>query len=453
MPQYLSPGVYVEEVPSAVKPIAGVGTSTACFIGLVPDAIQIPRENPKYDPTGRSGEPLPAVLDEFKFLGTADELRGKVDAAQKALNDNKDDSKKSDLMKAVADAKKVAESSMAADDEPVLCTNFSDFTKSFGGFSTDPGQNQLAHAVYGFFNNGGTRCYVVRYRDAGRLGAPDALMHLEAIDEIAIVAAPGITDKATQDKIVTHCTNMKDRFAILDVPQTPAGLTEKDINSVPVDRSDYAAIYFPWIEVFDVAKKIQNPTGDGMITVPPSGHVAGIYARVDNERGVHKAPANEVVRGALDVDHQISKGVQDGLNPHGVNCIRYLNNQIVVWGARTVGGDANSDLKYINVRRTLLFLRKSIDEGTQWVVFEPNDRTLWAKIVRNVAAFLTTVWRSGALFGSSPAEAFYVKCDDETNPPEERELGRVTTEIGVAIVRPAEFVIFRISQWGGPQAK
>jgi phage tail sheath protein FI len=181
--------------------------------------------------------------------------------------------------------------------------------------------------------------------------------------------------------------------------------------------------------------------------------MAGIYARVDRERGVHKAPANEVVRGALDVEFQISKAIQDGLNPHGVNCIRFMNNNITVWGARTVGGDQNTDLKYINVRRLLLFLRESIDEGTQWVVFEPNDHSLWAKIVRNVTAFLTTVWRDGALFGSTPQEAFYVKCDEETNPVELRDLGQVITEIGVSIVKPAEFVIFRISQWAGPEGK
>jgi uncharacterized protein len=138
------------------------------------------------------------------------------------------------------------------------------------------------------------------------------------------------------------------------------------------------------------------------------------------------------------------------LNPKGVNCIRSLNDNILVWGARTVGGDANADLKYINVRRMLLFLRESIDEGTQWVVFEPNTPALWQKITRNVTAFLTNVWRSGALFGTTPQEAFYVKCDAETNPPELRELGQVVTEIGVAIVRPAEFVIFRISQWTAP---
>jgi phage tail sheath protein FI len=215
--------------------------------------------------------------------------------------------------------------------------------------------------------------------------------------------------------------------------------------------TDYAAWYFPWVKVFDAAAKKYQPSDypDGVIGVAPSGHVAGIYARVDNARGVHKAPANEVVMGALDVTQRLSKAHQDGLNPKGVNCIRVLNDNILLWGARTVGGDDNLDLKYINVRRTLLFIRKSIDEGTQWVVFEPNDQGLWQKITRNVTAFLTGVWRSGALFGTTPQEAFYVKCDKETNPPDSINEGKVVTEIGVAIVRPAEFVIFRISQWAG----
>ena len=210
-------------------------------------------------------------------------------------------------------------------------------------------------------------------------------------------------------------------------------------------KTDYAAWYFPWIKVFDPAARLQG--SDGVIGVPPSGHLAGIYARVDNLRGVHKAPANEVILGALDVTQPLSKAEQDGLNPKGVNCIRVLNDNIFAWGARTVGGDANADLKYINVRRTLLFLRESIDEGLQWAVFEPNNPALWQKINRNVTAFLTNVWRSGALFGTTAQEAFYVKCDAETNPPELRELGQVVTEIGVSIVRPAEFVIFRISQF------
>jgi hypothetical protein len=148
--------------------------------------------------------------------------------------------------------------------------------------------------------------------------------------------------------------------------------------------------------------------------------------------------------------YNISKAKQDGLNPQGINCIRNLNGNIKVWGARTLGGDANIEFKYINVRRLFNYLKKSIDEGTQWTVFEPNSPELWARIRRNVTAFLMIVWRSGALFGNTPEQAFYVKCDEETNPPELREQGQVVTEIGVAIVKPAEFVIFHLSQWAGP---
>ena len=153
--------------------------------------------------------------------------------------------------------------------------------------------------------------------------------------------------------------------------------------------TDLAAWYYPWIKVFDPGTQLQGAS-DGALAVPPSGHLAGIYARVDTERGVFKSPANEVVRGALDVTHALSRNDQDGLNPKGVNAIRLLNDNILVWGARTVGGDANQDLRYISVRRTLLFLRESIDQGTQWAVFEPNTPALWAKISRNVTAFLTT---------------------------------------------------------------
>jgi phage tail sheath protein FI len=170
--------------------------------------------------------------------------------------------------------------------------------------------------------------------------------------------------------------------------------------------------------------------------MPPSGYMAGIYARVDNLRGVHKAPANEVIRGAVGVETRLSKADQDGLNPDGINIIRQFDGNITVWGARTLGGDTNGEWKYINVRRLFLFLRDSIDAGTQWVVFEPNTPDLWAKITRNVTAFLTNVWRSGALFGLTAAEAFYVKCDAETNPPEVRDLGQVVTEISVAPVNP-----------------
>lgn len=414
MAQYLSPGVYVEEVPSSVKAIAGVSTSTPGFIGIVPDKIHLVAKDP-------------ATPGTTKFV---------------------------DFNLGVA-AK-----------SPKLVTNWTQFTKLFGdlvgdetvaatgdaGPAIDPGHRNLAHAVYGFFNNGGSRCYVVRITDVADLD--DALAAFATIDEIALVAMPGNITDSVRDKLVAHCENVADRFAILDGPETSNDLTE--LTDIPANggiapkNTNFAAWYFPWITVFDPATKLQTPAGDGSINVPPSGHLAGIYARVDTERGVHKAPANEAIRGALNVSLPMSKADQDGLNPKGVNCIRVLNGNIFAWGARTVGGDANADLKYINVRRTLLFLRESIDEGTQWVVFEPNNPALWQKITRNVTAFLTNVWRAGALFGTTPQEAFYVKCDAETNPPELRELGQVVTEIGVAIVRPAEFVIFRISQYTAP---
>jgi len=285
------------------------------------------------------------------------------------------------------------------------------------------------------------------------------LVNFEAIDEIAIIAAPGLaqtddTGKNTRTQLIGHAqVRTQNRFVIFDSPSVvesgnPAALDltlldPKNAATVLPPFSDYAAYYFPWIQVFD-------PVSNAPVYTPPSGHVAGIYARVDNQRGVHKAPANEPVIGALGLKYSISKAQQDGLNPPGVDCIRNLNGNITVWGARTLGGDANADLKYINVRRTLLFIRKSIDEGTQWVVFEPNEPGLWQKITRNITAFLTNVWRSGALFGTTAQEAFYVRCDAETNPPELRDIGEVVTEIGVAIVRPAEFVIFRISQFTAP---
>jgi phage tail sheath protein FI len=410
MTQYLSPGVYVQEVPSAIKAIAGVSTSTPGFIGTVPDTINLVAKDPA----------TPGATKYTAFT---------VPTAAKT---------------------------------PVLITNFTQFTKLFGDLigdetapavggspSVDEGHRRLAHAVYGFFNNGGSRCFVARITGSTELA--DTLKAFAAIDEIALVAVPGATDSATYSALVTHCANTGDRFAILDGPSTASDLTQlttlQASGGLAPANSDLSAWYFPWIKVFDPATKLLAPTGDGMLAVPPSGHLAGVYARVDNDRGVHKAPGNEVIRGALNVTQPISKAEQDGLNPSGVNCIRILNGNILVWGARTVGGNANADLKYISVRRTLLFLRESIDEGTQWVVFEPNTPALWQKIARNVSAFLTNVWRSGALFGTTPQEAFYVKCDAETNPPELRELGQVVTEIGVSIVRPAEFVIFRISQF------
>jgi len=469
MAQYLSPGVYVEEVPSAVKAIAGVGTSTAGFIGTVPDSITVPVSSSlvRDEKVGKGDGTTAAFnLQRYPVVTTAGAFQVRVDGVQTSATLSNDDtnhvSKVTFTPAPLKDAVitgdfvydyKTATFAVAAAGIPKLCTTFADFKNSFGDFSLDAGQSMLAQAVYGFFNNGGTRCYVVRVTADTQIAT--ALEKFAAIDEIAIVAAPGMVANTVRSEIVDHCVNTADRFAILDCAESVETGNQLDLtlldpsnssNILPAN-SDYAGVYFPWIQVFDPAAKTQNPLATGLGYVPPSGHIAGIYARVDTQRGVHKAPANEVVLGALDLKYQISKAQQDGLNPQGVNVIRNLNGNIRVWGARTVGGNANADLKYINVRRTLLFLRESIDEGTQWVVFEPNTPGLWQKITRNVTAFLTNVWRSGALFGTTPQEAFYVKCDAETNPPELREIGQVVTEIGVAIVRPAEFVIFRISQF------
>lgn len=278
---------------------------------------------------------------------------------------------------------------------------------------------------------------------------------LEALDDVTMVCVPDLMSttpgqkldldqvKAVQTMMIAHCERLGDRVAILDAPpdMSPQEIKKWRMETAGYDSS-YAALYYPWIMVND-------PVTNRNVQIPPSGHMAGVWARNDGTRGVHKAPANEVVQGAVGLAYQTTKGEQDTLNPNGVNCIRaFPGRGIRVWGARTLS--SNPSWRYINVRRLFNYVEKSIEGGTQWVVFEPNDRKLWARVRRDVTAFLKTVWRDGALFGSSPTEAFYVKCDDELNPPESRDLGRLIVEIGLSPVKPAEFVIFRISQWAGP---
>lgn len=393
---YLSPGVYVEEVDRGSKPIEAVGTNTVGFLG---------------------------------------------------------------------------ESSKGPLNESVLITNWSQFVKTFGDFKEC--SQHFAHGVYGFFQNGGSRCFVVNVgapadavaakpvataagdkkdekapvaaatpgggRDGlfiGRDGGPGArtgLKCFDEVDEIAIVAAPGQTSPAVQDALLSHCETRKDRFAILDSPETITG----GIDKLPKPRdSKYGAYYFPWIQVYDA--------DHGNIFVPPSGHIAGVYSRVDSERGVHKAPANEIIRGALGLKYNVSKGEQDLLNPKGINAIRFMNGAIRIWGARTLSTDPS--WRYINVRRLFIMVESSIERATQWVVFEPNDHRLWKRVQRTISSFLTLLWRNGALMGTAPEQAFYVKCDEETNPPEVIDAGQLVVEIGLAPVKPAEFVIFRIGQ-------
>ncbi len=275
---------------------------------------------------------------------------------------------------------------------------------------------------------------------------------LEALDDVTMVAVPDLMNlyergmmtlkqvQVVQQGLMDHCARMRNRVAILDAPP---GMKPQEVKKWRKEDanydSKYAALYYPWIE-------IDNPAEPGKTMIaPPSGHMAGIWSRSDAERGVHKAPANEIIRGAVGLELQITQGEQDGLNPEGINCIRsFPGRGIRVWGARTVSSDGS--WRYLNVRRLFNYVEASIERGTQWIVFEPNDADLWAKIRRDVNAFLYQVWLSGALFGATPDQAYYVKCDEETNPPAMIDTGHVITEIGLAPVKPAEFVVFRISQ-------
>ena len=259
---------------------------------------------------------------------------------------------------------------------------------------------------------------------------------LEFIDEISICLAPGMWSATVRDALIIHCETLKDRFAIVDPPD---GLEIEDIREFrePIDTK-YAGLYYPWVEVRDPFLK-RN------VSVAPSGHLAGLYARVDVERGVHKAPANEVIRGIRRIMRDVSKREQDLLNPQNINALRsFPGRGPRVWGARTLSSD--SSWKYINVRRLFIFVEESIDEGTQWVVFEPNDEPLWARVRQSISNFLLSVWRSGALEGSKPDEAFFVRCDRTTMTQDDIDNGRLIAIIGIAPVKPAEFVIFRIQQ-------
>ena len=275
--------------------------------------------------------------------------------------------------------------------------------------------------------------------DTSEPGKRKGLTGLEEIDGISIVYAPNsLNVKGLTESLVPHCEKFN-RFAVID--------SEKGSDTVSEikPRNDYntqfAAFYYPWI-------KIIHPESGAFHPIPPGGYVAGIYARSDTERGVHKAPANEAVRGAKEPEFLITKGEQDILNPRGVNVIRaFPGRGIMVWGARTLSD--NSLWKYINVRRLFIYVEESIERGTQWVVFEPNDEKLWARVRATITQFLTGVWRSGALMGTKAEEAFFVKCDRSTMTQDDIDNGRLICVIGIAPVKPAEFVIFRIAQWQG----
>ncbi|WP_274650176.1 phage tail sheath family protein [Paenibacillus humicola] len=261
-------------------------------------------------------------------------------------------------------------------------------------------------------------------------------------DVVSIMSVPGVTDPNVQLSLVAHCENLGSRFAVLDIPREKTKVADVMTHRNIFDSS-YCAMYNPWVQVFD-------PLDKRNIFIPPSGTVAGIYSRSDQTRGVQKAPANEVLRGVSGLDVQYNKGEQDILNPVGVNLIRNFAGQGTrVWGARTCS--SNGLWKYVNVRRLFIFLEESIKNGTNWVVFEPNNEQLWARVQRTIDAFLTRVWRDGALMGNSPSEAFYINIGRETMTQDDIDNGRLICVIGVAPVKPAEFVIFRITQKTGSE--
>jgi phage tail sheath protein FI len=291
---------------------------------------------------------------------------------------------------------------------------------------------------------------------AGSESARNGINGLAVADDVTMIVVPDLVTAATkedgtvdlnlwksvQTALISHCEQNGNRMAILDAPP---GMTPQQIkewrSEVAMYDSAYAALYYPWI-------KVDNPigvNGNSEVLVPPSGHIAGVWARTDETRGVWKAPANDTIRGLLDVERTVTHNEQSLLNPIGINCIRPFGTRGVrIWGARTLSSD--TDWTYVNVRRLFNMVEKTIHDGTQWVVFEPNDQTLWEGVKRTLNGFLRGLWLAGALFGATSSEAYYVKCDAETNPPESIDAGKLVVEVGIAPVKPAEFVVFRISQ-------
>ena len=511
MPTYLSPGVYVEEVPAATRPISGVGTAIAGFVGFAPTG-------PLNTPTlvtnwgqfvAAFGEPVEdfalakAVYGFFNNGGgrayvvripfTGDGSTPPVTLPVAALPTGGDGGKPAFEVRAldanVADLSVVV-SAPEGDNPPAGVFNLTikrgdAEAETYENLTAGPGRTNVAMQV-----NARSRLVRIETLDApaealaagiapatytlavatpsGNLPVPtvDAgalvgdsaqrtgFSSFETLEEITMVLAPdlvmahrqGLIDldgvKAVQTAMIGHCELMGNRMAILD---PPAGLNAQDVSTWRMETTGYdskfAVLYWPWISVFDAS------VGHN-IDFPASGHIAGLWSRSDDTRGVFKAPANEVVQGAVGLEINVTRGEMDLLNPEGVNSIKaFPGRGIRVWGARTLSSDA--EWRYVNVRRYFNYLEESILQGTQWCVFEPNDERLWGRIRRTITAFLVNEWRSGALFGSKPEQAFFVKCDGENNTAESIDAGMVVVEIGVAPVKPAEFVIFRLAQFSG----
>jgi Bacteriophage tail sheath protein len=511
MPQYLSPGVYIEEVESGSRPIEGVGTSVAAFIGFA-------QKGPFNEPTlvtnwtqfttifGDFVEGTYLASSVYGYFANGGGVCYVVRIGSEDGEDGKEGSGGQGrvagggttaplgpytvrALPGVTGQISVEVADPEGEDPPaeaftLIVRRDGEVAETFPNVTTKRSKDNVVTRVKAqsqLIGLEGAAKGAAPARPDGQtvtlagaapapapatgsapavlsadayVGDPDqrtGFGGLEAVEEVTMVAAPdlmsayerGALDRETviavQQGLITHCEAMGDRIAILD---PPPGLSPQQIRAWRQEttgfESKYATLYYPWLKVFD-------PGLGRNAFVPPSGHIAGIWARNDETRGVHKAPANEVVRGAVGLQTQLTKGEHDLLNPIGLNCVRaFPGRGIRVWGARTLSADQG--WRYLNVRRLFNYLEESILAGTQWVVFEPNDDALWARIRRTVSAFLVNEWRKGALFGLTPDEAFYVKCDRETNPPESIDAGQVICEVGVAPVKPAEFVVFRLAQ-------
>ncbi|MFP5390721.1 MAG: phage tail sheath family protein [Gammaproteobacteria bacterium] len=533
MPEYLSPGVYVEEVPSGPRPIEGVGTSTAGVVGLTERGPTTPRLITNWGQYRRwYGDVIPiatsftpfairgffenggvrlfvarvtredAALAHLELATESNDQKLKVEAVGMGEWGNRlyvrvsAGSRTDSAGKAVGFRLTLLYFRTKPNPfvDPLDPDNLGkpnridpDVIEDYDDLSADPldanyvlmrvnSSSTLIHVDYADEKkpsaapkvdatpkfaplangvDGDAKMTAPQYEGDPSL-APNqrtGLAALEAIDEVALLFAPDEVHPAldagnqTQlmNTLVSQCERLADRFAVLSVPGAQG---QVDKINPPRDTS-YAAIYYPWIRVFD-------PYTRDTVLVPPAGHVAGIYARSDRERGVHKAPANEVVRDIITRDinatrkpleFTLARGDQDILNPRGINVIRDFRADrrgIRVWGARTLSSDPL--WRYVNVRRLFNYVKESVDEGTQWVVFEPNDEETWARVRQSVSDFLKLVWRSGALFGETEEQAYFVRCGAETMTPADIDAGRLIVEVGIAPVKPAEFVIIRFQQ-------
>jgi hypothetical protein len=499
MPNYLSPGVYVEEVQAASRPIEGAGTAIAAFVGL---AQRGPANTPvmvtnwsqfvaSFGDFMEGSYLAHSVYGFFLNGGTTAyivrigaegsgapsarlELPSSTDKAQAAFRvvaleaGGAGNEIKVEVGEPSEPGEGVFKLTVTRGSEEEVYDNVTVKRGKQSVFTAvktsklirleEVAKGEVAPAV-GTKSalSGGTASGPVRVTPdeyVGNSADRTGFGGLEAVEEITMVAAPdlmalyqaGVVDmdglKAVQLAIIAHCELMGDRVAILDAPPDYNAQQVKEWRQDKAGYdSKYATLYWPWIKVFD-------PVAGQATFVPPSGHISGIWARNDGERGVHKAPANEVVRGAIALELNLTRAEHDQLNPIGVNCVRtFPGRGIRVWGARTLSSDPA--WRYLNVRRLFNYIEESILLGTQWVVFEPNDVDLWERVKRTIGAFLVRTWRDGALFGSTPAEAFFVKCDGENNTAETIDAGQLIVDIGIAPVKPAEFVIFRLAQFSG----